>query len=659
MCINNTYIINKITENQKFLKIETIDNIKKIMLFNVLPKWYLSCINELINKKAWEEINDRFYKFIDFGTGGARGRTIGKIITSHEMGYKYFIENKEFISPSYSSIGINYLNDFNIIRITIGLFKYFFNEKNKNLTFKKPKLVISYDTRHFSKHFCLLTASTWSKLGGKVFIFNGPRSTPQLSYTVRYIKADFGVMITASHNPYYDNGYKIYGKDGGQIIDNDTKILSSHINKVDWYTIIQFLNINLQEIKILPIYIDENYIKNIEINILESYLLKKYSPHIIYSPVHGVGQFSIIKLINKFNIKYHLVNKQLKPDPYFSTVISPNPESNEVFNEGIKLAIKEKADFVICTDPDGDRLGIAAKNINGDFKILNGNSIGSILIDFKINQLKRLNIIPINGSHNAVIIKTFVTSPLQEKIALKNGIKCINTLTGFKWIGNKLYDYELNLKNKIKNIKYNSLNLKEKSKIMLKHSKFFIFGSEESCGYLSNDNTRDKDANETLIQFCLFASFIKKYNINIFEYLDNLYIKYGYFKEELISLYFEGSKGYNKIKSIIKSYKLNLPKNFGQFKVKEIKDFSKEKIKDEENKLIPFQDFYLFKLSNGLSVAVRASGTEPKIKFYIFSETKVKNKKFLQNVKENTKKKIFLLKKYILEDVNNRSNIYK
>ena len=656
--MNSIYIINKIKKNKIFLKKETINNLKEIILSNFLPKWYLSCIYELFHKKAWEEINDRFYKFIDFGTGGARGRTIGKIITSHEIGYKYFIENIEFVSPSYPSIGINYLNDFNIIRITIGLFKYF-NKINKNTSFKKPILVVSYDTRHFSKHFCLLTASTWSKLGGKVFIFNGPRSTPQLSYTVRNIKADFGVMITASHNPYYDNGYKIYGKDGGQMIDEDTKILSNEINTINWSIITKFLNINLEEIKILPNLYDEYYINNIKKNILESNLLKKYSPNIIYSPVHGIGKFSIIKLMDEFNIKYHLVKKQLKPDPYFSTVISPNPESSEVFNESIKKGIKENADFLICTDPDGDRLGIAAKDINGNFKVLNGNSIGSILLNFRINQLKKLDIIPYNGSNNAVVIKTFVTSPLQEKIALENGVKCVNTLTGFKWIGKKLYNYEVNLKNKIKNIKYNSLSLKEKSKIMLKHSKFFIFGSEESCGYLSNDNIRDKDANETLIQFCLFGSFINKNKINIFEYLDNLYIKYGYFKEELISLYYEGSKGSNKIKSILKSYKLNLPKSFGEFKIKKINNFSKEKIKDEDNQLIPSQDFYLFKLSNGLSFAVRASGTEPKIKFYIFSEKIVKEKKLLEEIKKNTDKNITLLKKYIIEDANIRSNLYK
>lgn len=628
------------------------ENIKLWLASKFLSKWAIDSIQELVDNRDWTELNDRFYQNLTFGTGGMRSRTLGKIITKAEQG----LLNKDLPTPEYAAIGTYMLNDFNIIRATIGLYRYCKNNLEKD---ELARLVIAHDVRYFSRHFCLLTASTWRRLGGEVYIFDGPRSTPQLSFSVRHLKANAGIVITASHNPPYDNGYKVYYKDGGQIVSPHAEGIIKKVGEVQFSDIAKHLKIEEEGIVVLSPSIDEAYLDTVLNTVLDPEIIKVQKPKIVYTPLHGTGQVIAIPAMKKCGVNLELVPEQMVMDPRFPTVDSPNPENGEALSLGIKKANEVNAMAVIATDPDGDRMGVAVREQDGSMVLLNGNAIGSLLAEYRITKIKKMGWIPQEGTESAALIKTFVTSQLQEAIGKHHGLKVVNTLTGFKWIGEKLNDYELRLIEKLKleglNIVYNELDASERRKLLLQKSTYYIFGGEESYGYLADDHVRDKDANAAAVQFCELAGYLKEQNLSFLEYLDQIYVKYGYYTEGILNFKYEGALGAAKIKSILKSYCENPPQFIGDIKVSSIRNFAQDEIFDEDNKRIPKEEFYFLYLENGYSYAIRASGTEPKIKLYLFAYEPVESKAVLTEIKKKAETKLEALKAELMKDIQDRA----
>jgi len=637
-------------KNEGSLLVSAYENIKMWLDAGFLPQWAIDSIGELVQKKAWVELNDRFFQHLFFGTGGMRSRTIGKLVTKIEQG-----TSKE--GPEYAAVGTNMLNDFNIIRSTVGLYRYCRKNLEKD---EMAKLVIAYDVRYFSKHFCLLTASTWRKLGGQVYIFDGPRSTPQLSFSVRYLNATVGVVITASHNPPFDNGFKVYYKDGGQMVSPHVEGVIREIKGVELSDIAQYLEIDKEEIVVLSHSADEAYEEIVLNTVLDKKVVKDQRPKIVYSPLHGTGQMIAIPAMKKAGVDLVLVDEQMSMDPAFPTVKSPNPENGEAFSMGIKKAKSVGAQAVLATDPDADRMGVAVRDHKGSMVLLSGNAIASLLAEYRITKMKSLGWIPQKGTKSAALIKTFVTTNLLEAIGKQQGLKVVNTLTGFKWIGKKLHDYEIRLHENLKrngmDVVYNELNSEERRKLLLEHSTYYIFGGEESYGTLADDHVRDKDANAAVLQFCELTAYLEQQKkLSILEYLDQIYIKYGYYSEGLLNFKYDGATGAAKIEAILKSYQENPPRTLCNIKVTHMRNFAKDEIFDEDNKRIPKEGFYFLHLENGYSYAVRASGTEPKIKFYLFAYEPVSGAESLPQAKRDAESKLESLKAALTQDVEKRA----
>ncbi|PWU07599.1 MAG: phospho-sugar mutase, partial [Verrucomicrobia bacterium] len=371
----------KEARDKGLLMMSAYENIEIWLGSNFLPRWAVESINELIEKKAWSELNDRFFRNLHFGTGGMRSRTLGKIITAAEQG------DSEKAEYAHAAVGTNMLNDFNIIRSTIGLFRYCSKNLEKN---EIPRIVIAHDVRYFSRHFCLLTASTWKRLGGETYIFDGPRSTPQLSFSVRYLKATAGVVITASHNPPFDNGYKVYYKDGGQIVSPHAEGIIKAVDTVNFGEIDEHLTIEEKGIDVLGNSADEAYISVVLNTILDAEVIKRQRPKIVYTPLHGTGQVIAIPAMKRSGVDLIVVSEQMSMDPAFPTVESPNPENGEALLMAIHKANEVGADAVLATDPDGDRMGAAVRGRDGDMVLLNGNIIGPLLAEYRITKIKEM-----------------------------------------------------------------------------------------------------------------------------------------------------------------------------------------------------------------------------------------------------------------------------
>lgn len=631
-------------------------NLSQFYKCNKLPDWAKQSIDELVEQEQYTEINNRFYKTLEFGTGGMRSRTIAEHLTKAELG------NSATNIPEFASVGTAYLNDFNIIGATIALFRYcrqYLNNFDKQ--HELPSVVIAYDVRHFSEHFCKLAASIWQKLGGHAMIFPAPRSTPQLSFSVRHLQSTAGIMITASHNPWHDNGFKAYFSDGAQMVDPHASGVIKEFNAITIDEICSHYSHTESKFVILNNTIDDCYQTTVSNTILNKTLLNSYPIHAVFSPLHGTGGVATIPLLNKLNIKHTVVEEQSIQDPNFSTVKSPNPENNEALTMSISYAEKVDADIILATDPDGDRLAVAAKNTNGRFEIFTGNVTGALLADYRILQLKAMNMIPNNGTQHAAIIKTFVTSPLLDKIASTHGIKCINTLTGFKWIGDKMLDYETIMLNKVMetsgmSLNYSSTNHNTRFNLLQQHSTAYIFGCEESYGCLACDDIRDKDANSACLMACELASYAKSMKKTLCQLRDEMYMKYGYFGESVMNIYYEGANGADKINNILSSYQKCPPQNIGTNKVTNITNFVSDTVIDADGKTIPQQKFFFVTLDNNVQFAVRASGTEPKIKFYLFAEQTVSDINELPTVKQSTQQLLDEMKILLKSDTEERTS---
>lgn len=616
-----------------------------------LPAWAQASIDELVAKQAWGELNDRFYRFLEFGTGGMRGRTIGVVPAAAETGTLSTTG-----SPEHAAIGSNVLNDFTLIRAVVGLYRYTRKYQDSRGYAGKVKIVIAYDVRHFSRHFCELAASTWTRLGGEAFIFDGPRPTPQLSFAVRQLKAHTGVVITASHNPPHDNGFKAYFDDGAQVVPPHDKGIVSEVNAVPLGELGGYLTINLAGVTTLGREADDAYLAVAAKAAIDPSVFHKTKLKVVFTNIHGTGAFHSVPLLIHAGCDVTPVPEQLEGDARFPTVKSPNPENAEALSYAVALADKIGADVVVATDPDADRMGVAVRNRSGKMDLLTGNQIGALLADYRLTKFKELGWIPAAGSQTVAIINTFVTTQLQDAIGRGHGVKVIKTLTGFKWIAAKIRGYEEKLLAAMgPGFDYDGTPVEKRAKLLQQHSTFYAFGTEESYGYLPNDYLRDKDGNSACLMFAEVCAWVKSRGLTVPEYLDEIFLKYGFYLEGVINIYYEGASGNAKIKRILESYRANPPKAFGDVAVTQFQDFGREKIYDADHELIPSQDLYLVTLSNGFSFAARGSGTEPKMKFYLFANAKVGGPAELPAVKERVRATLAGLNKLIDADARTRA----
>jgi len=584
---------------------------------------YFRSVNELVSWTQWSELNDRFYQTLGFGTGGLRGRTIGKIVTTAERG-----NAGEDERPQFPCVGTNALNFFNINRATRGLVAYLDDWSRREKISTRPRLVIAHDPRFFSKEFAELAAKVAAENGCEACVFEGPRSVPELSFTVRYLKASAGIVITASHNPPYDNGYKVYFCDGAQVIEPQATGIIAKINAITTESFTPVPKDRQGKVSTIGKDIDQAYMRRLESLILDPLMIREAkSLRIIYTPLHGTGSVIIKPMLTRLGFNFQVVPEQDRFDGQFPTVKSPNPEYPEALTMAINLARKEDADLVVATDPDCDRMGAAVRATDGKVKLLSGNQIGSLLAWYRIKTLFDKGILNKQNASRAVIIKTFVTTDLQKAIANHYGLRCVETLTGFKYIGQKLGKYERAIPDQLRQ-NYADLTEQETRRLRLAHSSFYVFGGEESYGYSGADFVRDKDGNGAVIMFCEVAAYAKSRGQTVDQLLDEIFAIFGYFAEKTSSLVFEGAEGAGKIARLIESYSASPFLEVLGLKVIGIKNFETYMVEDVEGDLVPREKMSIFELEDGSRIAVRPSGTEPKIKYYLFTQRRPENGKF-------------------------------
>lgn len=503
-------------------------------------------------------LEDAFYKDIEFGTGGMRG----------VMG-----------------VGTNRINKYTLGKVTQGLALYLKSEYKKD----KIKVVIAYDCRNNNISFSDIVSNILLANNIEVFLFSSLRTTPQLSFTVRYLEANCGIVLTASHNPPEYNGFKVYWKDGGQLTYPHDKNLMTRINSVKFEQII-FKTKN-RYANYLDKEIDDAFI-NTCIKIGKQDECVKRDIKIVYTPLHGTSIKSIPQVLNKAGYNFlTTITQQSEPNGNFPTVKSPNPEEPEALEMAIKKATKINADIVLGTDPDSDRLGVSVKNKKGKYIILNGNQTMLIIANFLLNSRKKRGIL----NKNDYIASTIVSSPIMEKVARNFGIECVWTLTGFKWISKE---------------------------IEIRKNQNFIFGGEESFGYLVGSKIRDKDAVTPALVICEIASILKNKEKTLYDYMIECYKLFNPHKERLLSYKIEGVNGEKEIKNMMFNFRNDPPKKINGQKVITIDDYlnstSKSLINSQINKLnLPKSDVISYRLIDNTKISIRPSGTEPKIKFYI------------------------------------------
>lgn len=514
---------------------------------------------ELKNIKGNEkEIEDRFYTDLEFGTAGLRG-----IIAA----------------------GTNRINIYTVRRATFGLANYII--KNTTEEEKERGVVIAHDNRHMSREFCLEAANTLAACGIKAYIFDSLRTTPELSFAVRKLHTIAGIVITASHNPPEYNGYKVYWEDGAQVMPEIASAITAEVNAITDYSTIPTIK---DEQKDLVVMLDDKqdtaFIEAVKTQVIKTELVKKVGKEfkIVYTPLCGTGNVPVTRALAEVGFENVIVvPEEQNPDPNFAGIEYPNPEEHKALTRGIALAKAEGADLVIATDPDCDRVGVAVKTTTGDYALLTGNQIGAMLTNYIIESSKEENKL----DPKATLVKTIVTSEFGADIARANNLGVINVLTGFKFIGQKIKSFEES------------------------GDRTYLFGYEESYGYLVGTHARDKDGVVASLLISEMAAYYYDKGMSLYEGLQELYKKYGYFKEKTISLTLKGIEGLAKIKEIITYFRENDIKEFNNTKVVDLKDYQKG-IDD-----LPKSNVLKYFLEDGSWIAVRPSGTEPKLKFYV------------------------------------------
>jgi phosphoglucomutase len=631
----------------------------RVLLAGAPSDLYLRAVDELVAAGEWSELNDRFYQTLAFGTGGLRGRTIGKIVTKAERGdtaHSAMATER----PEFPCVGTNAMNFFNISRATQGLGAYLHDWNRREKFSAKPKIVIAHDPRFFSKEFAELAAKVASENGCHAFVFDGPRSVPELSFAVRYLKANAGIVITASHNPPHDNGYKVYFSDGAQVIDPHASGIIAKVNAISTETFTPLPKDRQGKVATLGKEIDEAYMQRLETLILNPQIIREAkSLHIIYTPLHGTGSVIVKPMLKRLGFNFQVVQEQDGFDGRFPTVKSPNPENAEALTMAIDLAKKEDADLVVATDPDCDRMGAAVRAKNGKMELLTGNQTGSLLAWYRTRTLFERGVLNKENASRAVIIKTFVTTDLQKAIAEHYGLRCVETLTGFKYIGTKLGKYERAIPEEMRQ-NYVDLTEEQTRRLRLDHSSFYVFGGEESYGYSGADFVRDKDGNGAVIMFCEVGAYAKSRGQTVDQLLDEIFSMFGYFAEKNGSLVFEGAEGASKIARLVKSYASDPFSEVLGSKVASVRNFENETIKDVEGDVIPNEKMSIFELKDQTRIAVRPSGTEPKIKYYLFAQRRPQKGKFdsveLERIKSEVGEKLDRLWDWLQKDAQSRLN---
>ena len=616
-----------------------VENIRAFFNNTSSEPWARESVSQLIEAAEWNELNDRFYTVLKFGTGGLRGRTIGKIITVAERGSHPAPARPEF--PAAGSAVMNYAL---VTKATKAVVRY----AAKCFEGQQPRLVVACDTRHFSPEFSKAAAEAAASEGTEVFLFDGPTPTPELSFAVRDLKAHAGVMLTASHNPYHDNGYKIYFCDGGQIVEPHASGIFAEMQSIDS---LQTPSPFTGSITTIGAAIDEQYTAALRDLVINPQLLAQQQGKLklVFTPLHGTGMRIVPKVLGSLGFPPILVEEQCTQDGNFPTVKSPNPENPEAFIIASRLAKSIQADAVFGTDPDADRMGLLVPDSSGELVTLSGNQIGVLMASYRIDQLFRCGVVNAENASRAAIIKTFVTTGLLRVMAEAKGMKCIDTLTGFKHIGTKLLEYE----QKAGGRKPGQSGAEWRDQL-LKESTYCVFASEESFGYLATDFVRDKDANAATVMLLETLAYAKSTGVSLLEFLDSIYIRHGFYAERLQTITMEGEAGSRKINKLLDSYESAPPKMYGNIPVTGVRNFAKDHFTDADGRVIPAELMLIFDLEGGTSIAVRGSGTEPKIKYYYMAQQPVASKDELAEVKAAVNAQLDAFSKITLADVEAR-----
>ena len=514
-----------------------------------------------------KEIEDRFYKELEFGTAGLRG-VIGA--------------------------GSNRMNKYTVGRATQGLANFILKEGTQ-----EKGVAISYDSRHMSKEFSEEAALCLNANGIKTYIFDELRPVPELSFTVRQLKCTAGIMITASHNPPEYNGYKVYWDDGAQIIPPKDKQIIDEVNKTEFS---QIKKMNKEDAIKAGLYIeigkeiDDKFVNTLKSLVLNPEVIKKVQDDIkiVYTPLHGAGNVPVQRVLKELGFTHvFVVPEQEKPDGDFPTVSYPNPEDKNAFKLALELAKRVNADVVLATDPDSDRLGVYSKDDNGEYIAYTGNMSALLIAEYELSQKKEKGMLPDNGA----FITTIVSSDMAKAIAKAYGLKVFETLTGFKWIGEKIRQFEE------------------------QHTYSYQFGFEESYGCLISPHARDKDGISAVMALCEATAYYKSKGITLWQQMLNIYKKYGFYKEGQISIVLKGADGAEQIKAKMEKMRANPPKSLAGHKVIEARDYKEHTIVKENGERsetdLPTSNVLYYDLTDNAWCCVRPSGTEPKIKFYM------------------------------------------
>lgn len=517
-----------------------------------------------------QALEDAFYKNLEFGTGGMRGE----------------------IGP-----GTNRMNLYTIRKASEGLAQYIVANGEE---YKKRGVAIAYDSRHKSPEFAMEAAKTLATHGIQTYVFEELRPTPELSFAVRTLNACAGIVITASHNPPEYNGYKVYGEDGGQLPPKEAAEVISYVDGVE-----NELDVSVSSeselkgkglIQMIGKEIDRQYVEQLKTLRVNQTLLSEMGEQlkIVFTPLHGTGNIPVREGLKAYGFKnVTVVEEQEKPDPNFSTVSSPNPEEHAAFELAIQYGEQQDADVLLATDPDADRVGVAVKNKEGKYVVLTGNQTGALLLNYIITQKKENGELPQNGA----VLKTIVTSEIGRKIAEDNGLTSFDTLTGFKFIGEKIKEFETTGE----------------------HT--FLFGYEESYGYLVGDFVRDKDAVQACLVAAEVAAYYKSKGMTLYDGLLEVFEQYGYYQEGLESLTLKGKEGAEKIVSLLAKFRQEPPTEAAGIAIHSVEDYEISKrtyLKQGESEPIdlPTSNVLKYKLEDGSWFCLRPSGTEPKVKFY-------------------------------------------
>ena len=528
-------------------------------------------------------IKERFYTSLEFGTAGLRGKM---------------------------RVGTNAMNQHTVAQATQGLANLIIKEGRK-----ADGVAIAYDSRNNSELFAKISASVLAANGIKAYLFDELRPTPELSFALRELKCVAGINITASHNPKEYNGYKAYWEDGAQLPPEHAKTVSAEIEKIDIFKDVKFADFDLAvengDIVLLDQEMDEKYLAAVMQQLVNPEAIKKVSNDlkIVYSPLHGTGYRLIPDILSRCGVEHlYVVPEQMEIDGNFPTVEKPNPEYPEVFELGVEIANNVGSTLVIATDPDADRVGVVTKNTSGDFVTISGNQIGALLIDYIITAYEETGTMP----NNPYAVKTIVSTELVSKICEAHNVKLHNVLTGFKFIGEVIKNYE-----------------------QQGADAAYLFGFEESYGYLKGTYARDKDAVVATMLICEMTAFYHAKGMTLFDALNGLYEKYGYYLEANQELYMEGIDGKEKMANLMNTLRNNAPESIANNKIVEIGDYLKATITNKltanvVNTNLPSSNVISFKIENGDVIIARPSGTEPKIKFYYLlsgnSEIEMKDK---------------------------------